>query len=229
MQAINLDAQVREMAKSAKFTRRENLIPAEYYGEGVENLHLALDYQSFRKVFKEAGENTVINLKIGSGKEIKVLVQDVQYDPVSDKFIHIDFINVDMNKEVNAMIPLKFFGEAPAVKNLSGILTTPKDEIEVRCLPADLIKEIEVDVSVLVDFDSYIRVKDLTIPESVTVADDPEQMVATVVPPKIEAEEPVKTPEEDAAKMLAPEEGKAEGAEAPKAEGGAGQGQEKKK
>jgi large subunit ribosomal protein L25 len=225
MEAVKLDAKIRDLSKHTNLIRRENLIPAEYYGGGKENVHLTLDYQTFRKAYIKAGENTVIDLNVEGGKSLKVLVQDVQYNPVTDKFTHIDFINVDMDKDVTAMIPLKFINEAPAVKNLGGIVTTQRHEIEVRCLPSDLIKEVEVDISVLVDFSSYVYVKDLNFPESITVLDDPEQIVVTVVPPKVEKEEEAPKPVEgeEGAAAVPGAEGAAPAGEAKsgeKAEGG---------
>ena len=189
MEVINLEAKLRDLTSSAKLVRRENQIPAVYYGAGKKNVHLTLDYQAFRKAFKEAGENTIIDLKLDDGKTLKVLVQDVQYNPVNSQYEHIDFINVNMNKEVEAKIPLKFIGEAPAVKNLGGIVTTQRDEVAIRCLPGDLIKEVEVAIDDLVDFNAAIFIKDLNFPESITVLDDPELMVVNVVPPRIEVEE----------------------------------------
>jgi len=229
MKTLNLEAKVRDLSSSAKLLRRENMIPVQYYGAGKKNMSLAVDYQSFRKVFRESGENTVIDLNIGEDKSLKVLVQDVQYNPITDEFIHIDFISVDMNKEVEAKVPLKFTGEAPAVKNLGGIVTTQRDEIEVRCLPGDLVKEIEVDISDLVDFNAAIFVKDISFPEALTVLTDPEMMIINVVPPKVEVEEePTAAEGEEGEEGAEGEEGEApkegeapaEGGEAPKEGGG---------
>ena len=110
-----LNAQVRDTSKKAKVLRRDNLIPVEFYGKGVENLSLQVDYQTFRRLYREAGDNTVIELKVDGKKDMKVLVQSVEYHPVSDQYIHVDLVNVDMNVEVTAHVHITLEGLAPAV------------------------------------------------------------------------------------------------------------------
>lgn len=231
MQSVLLAVQTRGQGLSAKKAVSMNKIPAICYGKGLKEKPLMMDYQVFRKVFKLAGENTVIELDVDGNEKFNVLVHDVQYDPVSEKIKHVDFINVKMDEIIRTKIPVVVVGVAPAIKELGGILMHRLDEVEVKCLPGDLVSKIEVDVSSLVDFHTSIRVKDLNIPASITVLSGQDEVVATVVAPtKIEEEVPaaavpvegevVEGAEGEAGVAGAPAEGAAAGAEGA-AKGGA--------
>ena len=118
------------------------------------------------------------------------MIHEVQYDPITDRFDHVDFLHINMNEEVNAAVPVVLKGIAPAVKNLGGILTTLKHEIEVRCLPADLPSVIEVDISGLEQLHGSIHMRDLSLPARVKFHANMEDVVVTVAPPKVEEEAP---------------------------------------
>lgn len=211
MDTIELEAQTRDKGAKAKDLLNENFIPAEYYGRGVENKSLKMDYQTFRRAFNKAGTNTIIDLKFG-GKAHKVLVHEVQYHPVADTITHVDFINVKMDQEIHTHIPLEFVGVSIAVKDHSGTLMTHIQEVEVKCLPKDLVHSIAVSIDPLVDFHVNIRVKDLTIPAGLTILNEPEDVVVTAMAPRVEEEAPVESaaPVEGAAPTPAEGEAKSE-------------------
>ncbi|MBI2639054.1 50S ribosomal protein L25 [Candidatus Peregrinibacteria bacterium] len=189
MDSFLLEVTARDIAQKAKFSRAAGRIPAVYYGRGKPTMTLSLDYQKFRKVYEKAGENTIIELAM-DGKKFPVLVHEVQYEPVSDKFSHVDFIHVDMEKEVTTTVKIVCVGVCPAVKNMGGILDVLKHEIKIKCLPKDLIHSIEVDVSPIVDFHTSIHVKDLKIPSGIKILDNAEDTVVTASPIKVEEEAP---------------------------------------
>lgn len=195
MDSLLLDATKRDQVK-ARDLRTKGLIPAEYYGKSQTNMSLALAYQAFKKVFDKAGENTIIELNV-DGKKTPVLVCDIQYDPLSDRISHVDFIHVDMQKEVTTSVKVIIIGTAPAVKNMGGILDVQKHEIKVKCLPKDLIHGIEVDVTPIVDFKTSVHVKDLKVPSTIKILDNMEDTVVTATPPR--AEEEIKPAETAAA------------------------------
>lgn len=206
---MELNVQKREIfGKKVNSLRRENLIPAELYGHGLENIHLSVPAKEFSKLFKEAGESTIINLNL-ENKKLPVLIHEVSVDPLSDKIIHIDFYQVKMDEKIITSVPLKFIGEAPAVKEKEGILIKAVQEIEVEALPSDLPHNIEVDISQLSDIGMSIHVKDLKIDKKVKVLADLETVVATVT-------EPAK--EEVVEKPITVEEVKVEGEEDKEAE-----------
>lgn len=187
METIVLEAKVRDKSQKLNHLRKADRLPVTYYGNGVKNLDFDLDYQDFRRAFRAGGQNTVMDLNV-DGKALKVLVHDMQFDPVSDRFIHVDFIAVDMNKEVSTSIPLVFIGTSAAVRELGGTLMDSLSEVNVKCLARDLIHEIEVDLSLLEDFHSVIHVSDLKVPSTIEITDDPELAIATVAAPKSEDE-----------------------------------------
>lgn len=187
METIALNANVRDKVVSAKKFRAMDRLPVTYYGKGVANINLEMAYQDFRRAFGKGGQNTIMDITV-DGKILKGLVHDMQFDPVSDRFTHVDFIAVDLNKEVHTVIPIVFIGVAPAVKDLGGTLMENMDEVNVTCLAKDLIHQIEVDISSLVDFHSIIHVGDLNVPSTITIEDDSELAVAMVEAPKSEEE-----------------------------------------
>jgi len=169
-------------------TRREGLIPAIIYGNNFDNLSIALDKINFLKVYKEAGTSNLITLSTDDQKNIKTLIHEVQLDPLKSEILHVDFFKVNMKEKIHAEIPLKFIGDSIAVIEKEGSLITPKDSIEVECLPGDLISELEVDISILDDFEKDIRIADLKLPESIEILNDPEEVIAHVEEPRSEEE-----------------------------------------
>lgn len=179
---MDLAVQKREkFGKANRALRQKGLVPAEFYGRGVENKHLSVNGRDFLKVFREAGENTIVNLVIGELKE-PALIYDVVKDPLTEEVIHVDFYKVRMDEEIRAHIPLRFVGESLAVKERLGTLNKAMGEVEVEALPGNLPHDIEVDLSNLVDLNKSIHVRDLKVPEKVKVLLEPETVVATVVP-----------------------------------------------
>ena len=183
-----IKAQKREAGK-AYALRAEGKLPAVIYGPHVGSQAVMLDLNPFVKLYNEVGESTLIDMSVDGGTEYKVLIQDIQRDPVSDQIIHVDLRQLEMDKEIDAEIELEFTGEPPAVKELAGVLVKSLDNIEVRCLPKDLPGSIMVDLSVLKTFNDYIHVKDLPIGHGVKVLTNPEETVATVIAQQEEKEE----------------------------------------
>ena len=178
---MELQVQKREiLGKQVKSLREGGLIPAELYGHGLENIHLSVPAKEFSKVFKEAGESTIINLDF-ENKKIPVLIYEVSSDPLSDKIIHVDFYAVRMDEKITTSIPLEFIGESSAVKEKEGTLIKAMQALEIKALPADLPRNFEVKLDGLAEIGMSIHVKDLTIPKGVEVLVEPETVIATVV------------------------------------------------
>ena len=149
----------------------------------------------FLKRYKEAGYSTPMTLK---GKDIDqmVLIQDIQLDPVTDNLLHIDFLAVSKDEKVRTEVPVILIGESSVEKLGEGKIQLIKDFIEVEALPQDLPHNVSVDISVIKTMNDTIFVKDLKFSDKVTVLDDLEQAVITVL--KL-AEEEVETPAATAA------------------------------
>lgn len=223
MEKIILKAQKRELTgRQVAALRRQGLVPVVLYGKGKENRNLTVDKKEFDHVYKVSGGSSLIFLEIEGDKGKNVIVKDVAKDPVKGSALHVDFYQVSMSEKITAGVPLKFTGDSKAVIDLGGSLITNKDEIEVECLPGDLPHEIEVDISVLEDFEVVLHVKDISIPEGVEIKDDPEETLVMVEPPRseeemAELEEPVEEGEMPEAEKGQVEETAEEGEE-PKAE-----------
>ncbi len=189
MESIKLEAKKRTLTgKAVSQLREKGLIPAVVYGKSQESQTLEVQEQPFLKVFKAAGESTLIDLVV-DGKADKVLIQEVAHDPLSDKIIHVDFHKVSLTEKMHAKIPLVFVGESRAVKGLGGILIKNVDELEVECLPTALVHEIPVDISKLENFGDIIHLKEVVIPPGIAVkhlhGEDP---IVSVAEPRSEEE-----------------------------------------
>ena len=218
MSNIKLIATERDPKKSLKKLRENKQIPAILYGKNIKSLPLSVDYLRFEDIYAEAGESTII--EIDSKGEIKnALIKDIQYDPVSSSILHIDFYQINMKEEITANVELKFIGQSKAVKDEEGVLVKNIDEIEVKCLPANLPKEIVVDIVSLETFDDVIKIKDLQVSPGVKIELGSEEVVATVTPPR--SEEELEALSEDVEENVEDVEGiKKEEAETTEGEGG---------
>lgn len=174
-----------EVGKKANKLRAQDLIPAVMYGNKIAAENLTVKYIDFKRVYSKAGESALVELET-EGKKHNVLIHDIQLAPMSGKFTHVDFFQVNMKEEVETEIPLEFVGEAPAVKALGGVLVKTMDEISVKCLPADLPEKYTIDISTLATFDDVIAVKDLKISDKVEIMIDAETVIAMVSAPRSE-------------------------------------------
>lgn len=185
---------------SAKVLRRGGSLPGIVYSKGKEGVSLSMDRVEFEKCYREAGTSQIVSLKIADEGTKNVLVHKVDWHPVTGLPQHVDFYEVSMKEKITTEVPLSFIGDSVAVIEMGGTLVTNRDNLEIECLPGDLPHEIEVDVAPLVDFEATIHVKDIKLPSSVEVKNDPEEMVVTVEPPRSEEElaeldEEIETPD----------------------------------
>ena len=189
MDKVKLSAKIREVfGKKTKKGKKEGLVPAVVYGKKIESKSLWIKALDFSRLLKKAGESTIIELDIGEKDKRNVIIYEIQKDPVTGKFIHADFFQVRMDEEIEKAVELNYIGEAPAVKELYGVLVKSLDEITVKCLPADLPSEITVDISSLKTFEDHICIKDLEISPKIKIDLDPETVVALVSPPRSDEE-----------------------------------------
>lgn len=202
---IKLAAQMRNKGEKTNVLRKRGMIPAVMYGAKTEAASIAVEEKVFAKVYETAGESTLVNLSVDGKPGVNTLIYDVQKDPAKNRVIHVDFLKVDMKEKITTNIPLIFIGESKAVEEMQGSLMKNMDEIEVECLPGDLVGQIEVDISVLEDFDRMITVADIKLPPDVKPTAEPDQLVASVTRLAVE-EEPAAAPEEAAAELEKPAE-----------------------
>lgn len=175
---ISLKGKIREK-------NTQGYIPGILYGDGVKNVSVEVVEKEFEASYREAGSSSVISLDVDD-KKYEVLIHQIQKNPVSDEIIHIDFYRPSLTKKVEAEVTLVFTGEAPATKDLGGILVRELQEIKVKALVKDLPREIKVDLSSLVAFEDRILVKDLQITEGVELQQEPKAIVAYIEEPRVE-------------------------------------------
>ncbi len=188
METVALSAQTRTLhGKQNKKLRLDGLIPAVIYGQAQDNIMLSVDAKSFRRIFADAGQSTIVELTVDKDKQ-NVLIHEIENHPVTGEITHIDFLRINMNQTIRTEVPLHFVGESPAVYQEEGTLIKNTEEVEVETLPAHLPQHIEVDISSLDDFEKTIHISDIVAPEGVTILSDPEELVAKVDPPRSEEE-----------------------------------------
>lgn len=188
-QAIRLEAQTRtHEGKKVQQLREQGIVPAVVYGHGKDSHNIQLKLRDLDRAYKNAGENTLIDLVIDNDSPIRVLIHDVSHDAISDYIQHVDFYAVNMSEKIHAEVVLHFVGIAPAVKEAGGTLIKTKDLIAIKCLPQDLISEKDIDISSLKTFEDAIHVRDVDFPASVEVLDDSNEVLASVAPPRSEEE-----------------------------------------
>jgi len=181
----SLKAELREKKENV---RNEGFIPVILYGPEIkENILLKVSELEFKKIYKEAGETSLIDLE-NNGKIYPVLVYDYENDPMTGEFIHIDFYSPNLKEEVEAEVPVELIGTAPAV-SLGGTLIQNINILHVKALPSDLPHKIEVDVSKLATFEDSINVESINLGSGVKVLNNKEEVIARVIQVKASEEE----------------------------------------
>ncbi|SRR5258708_3596995 len=208
MEKITLKAENRKVSgRKVKSLRSAGLIPANLYGKDVKSTSVTVDAKEFEKVFKKAGETSVVTVALGK-EDRPVLIHNIQSHPVTGAMLHIDFFQVNLKQKVTANIPVEVTGESPVAKSGAGTVVILLNELEVESLPTDLPEKFTVDASKLIEVDQLVKVSDLKYDkDKVEIKTNPDEIVVKVEPPQ--KEEVVVAP-------VATETTVAEGAEAPK-------------
>lgn len=196
---INLEAENRhERGKHARnVLARKGRIPAVVYGKETGNMSIAVDSKEIQKIVRNFGTGKIIDLKLkdADSSGMKVLLKDIQYDPVRRELAHVDFQSIKMNEKIKTSIPIKFVGQPVGVQQ-GGTLQKQLRSLEIECLPTAIPDQIIVDVSSL-NIGESIYVDDLTLPEGVKAVNDPAAVIAAVALVRsVESDESM--PEEEA-------------------------------
>ncbi len=171
--------------KAVAHLRRDGIIPAVVYGHGTESESLALDAHEFELLRRHTGASTLIDLSVDGGRSRPVLVHGVQVHPVNRHPLHVDLFAVRMTEELTVEVPLVGQGDAPAAE-AGGTLVHPVSTVKVRALPANLPDLLTYDLSPLVSYEATITIADLVVPDGMTIQADPTEVIARVLPPRIE-------------------------------------------
>ena len=177
--------------KKVAYLRRDGQLPAVVYGRGLSSDNVAVDAHEFEQLRKHAGPNTLIDLSVDGGKATPILVHDVQLHRVTRVPLHADLFVVRMTEELTVDVQLVSEGESEAIETAGGTLMRAIEHVRVRALPDHLPQSIHYSIESLKTFDDAIHVRDLVIPADATLLTDGDEVVAKVLPPRVEEVTPV--------------------------------------
>ena len=179
-----------EIGKGVAQLRKAGKIPAVVFGHGLASIPVTLDAHEFDHLRRSIHSNTIISLEIDGKDKQRVMVHGMHIDPRHRQLMHVDLFALKSGEEVTVEVPLHTTGEAYAATKLGGTLLHTVDRIRVRALPEKLPEALTISVESLVDFDAAIHLRDVALPEGVTLLSDPDEVVAKVIPQRA-VEEPV--------------------------------------
>ncbi len=195
-----------ETGKSgARAWRRKGYIPAIIYGHEISPQPVSVPLKDFVHLTHQVGHaGIVVNLNL-EGKKLPALIKEITLDPVKDSYLHIDFQQIRLDEKVSTYIPVVLKGEeiSPGLK-MGGVLQHGLSEIEIEALPKDLPENFEIDISTFQIGDSC-KVADLTPPPGVTILENPEEVILTILPPTVYKEAIEEVVEEEEAEKPAEE------------------------
>jgi len=182
MEGIALKATARDIVgKKTRFLRREGITPTHIFGHNLKSLALQCNTDELRRVIARVGMTALFNLGIdGEKRPRKVLIREIQNDPLGRQILHVDFYQIEMTEKLKVDVPIILGGEAPAMKVKGRSLHQSLTSLNIECLPDKLPHEIEVDLSLLTELGQSIHVKDLGLSTDITVINDPEQLIVKI-------------------------------------------------
>lgn len=207
MERLSISTQIRDQRgkEYAKKLRKRGSVPGILYSSRGEPVALSLNMSELIKVLStHMGENILldINIKVNETTDIRTaLIKDIQYHPVKDQILHVDFFEIPMDEEITISVPVHVKGIPIGVREKDGVLEHLKREIEIRCLPTQIPEYIEVDVEHL-DIGHSVHIRDIKVPGGITIIEDEDTAVLGVMAPELVVEEEKEEvePEEEEAK-----------------------------
>ncbi|MFO7928549.1 MAG: 50S ribosomal protein L25 [Candidatus Humimicrobiaceae bacterium] len=201
---LTVDKRGKEELKNnaSRRLRRANFIPAVLYGLKKDPVSIKVGAKKFKEILRSKGTlNLIFDISIDNSKKTEsVILKDMQRDPISRDFLHLDFLRIEMEKEVETSVPIEIINDdiAIGVKEEGGVIQHSLRELHVSCLPRDIPDSISYDIQELKIGDS-IRVGDIEVEDNIKVLNDPNEVVVSVIHPSqlIEEEEEVEEVEEE--------------------------------
>jgi len=191
MATMTITARPRSVqGKKVATLRRQGILPANIYGHNVVSTAIELNQHDMALLLRRAGRTHLLTLTIeGEAAPRSVLVKEIQREPTSDRLLHIDFFQVSMREKLAITLPIQLSGHAPVLDTIDATVVQTLDALQVECLPGDIPESLTVDLGLLTTSSSAIHVRDLQLPETVTVMTDPDVVVASVSLTRGESEE----------------------------------------
>jgi len=186
----SIDVKKRETvgANANRRLRAQGQIPAVVYGGGKDTVPIQVDRKTLIDLLKSGGsENAIFLLKLADsgGQERHAMIRDLQVDPVSRQVVHIDFQRILMTERVRVQVPIELVGTAYGVKTESGLLDFVHREVQVECLPGDIPRHVELDVTPL-HIGQHVEARELTLPDGVVLAEEPDRVIVSVSHARLE-------------------------------------------
>jgi len=188
--AVEIELNPRElMGKKVGRLRRAGIVPVHLYGPGMEPRALQCNASQLIRVLATAGGATPIHITIqGEPGNHLAFAREIQWDPKRDDLLHVDLLAADVSRPVTAQVPIVLIGESAGARTVSGTVMHQLRTVDIQALPLEMPSEIELDISVMEEPDSVIRVSDLLIPENATLLSDVEDLVVRIELPRVEVE-----------------------------------------
>ncbi|MEI6970650.1 MAG: 50S ribosomal protein L25 [bacterium] len=190
---VKIVARMRSITGTApsRRARRAGWLPGVVCAPGGESKPIEMNCHDFAMTLKRSGhDNIIANVAIEGQTPVLALLKEVQYDPVNGTMVHVDFIEVSMTRKMRVAIPIRLAGDAVGVTQQGGVLEHMMRELDVECLPGDIVDAIAVDVSAL-EIGNSLHVSDLKVDSKLTVLSPASGVIAAVLAPTVEkAEEP---------------------------------------
>ena len=188
--AVEIELDPRElMGKKVGRLRRAGIVPVHLYGPGMEPRALQCNASQLIRVLATAGGATPIHITIqGEPGNHLAFAREIQWDPKRDDLLHVDLLAADISRPVTAQVPIVLIGESAGARTVSGTVMHQLRTVDIQALPLEMPSEIELDISVMEEPDSVIRVSDLPIPENATLLSDVEDLVVRIELPRVEVE-----------------------------------------
>ena len=180
--SLEVDKRERTGKGGCRQARMRGLIPAVVYGSGKDSVPIQVNRKTFVEMMRKAGsENPILLLKLSdTGQERHAMIREMQRNPLSRQVIHIDFQRIEMTDKIRVTVPVELTGTAYGVKVEGGLIDFVVREVHIECLPADIPKHLELDVTEM-HAGQHAAAKDLKLPAGVTLLDEPERVIMSVV------------------------------------------------
>ncbi len=199
MATIELTADIRqERGKKTRFLRRRGLTPANLYGPKIDSVPLQIQTSHLLQALVQGGRNAMLTIKVTGEKDSRAaVIRAIQVHPVTDELVHVDFLQVDVTTTISAEVPVFLVGESPLPKGQT-LIAQAISSVQVEGLPKDIPRSVEVDISILIEIDQSIWVRDLRLPPNIEVLTDPDQLVVKAAMARVVEEvEEVEAAEEE--------------------------------
>src|SRR5829696_3860260 len=188
MEKVVLNATKRDVVgKQVKALRREGKLPAVIYGRHTEPINVNLDAHSASLALGKLTPSSIVTINV-DGTEYATLVREKQRDYIKNRLLHVDFLAVSMTELLRTNVRVYFIGVSGAVKDFNAVLVHNLEQLEVECLPTDLPERINVDISSLAKPGDSIRVREVQVPDTIRLLNDPDTVVAVATFAKVEEE-----------------------------------------